>query len=179
MERDAEGNFINFKEGPDGRIYVQSGRDAAVLTRQPDGSFATDRQLFSRFSADRTGAFYVEKDGVSWFGAGGRLVRFDTRLLSRTSPAYAALIRRVTVNQADAVAPTSGAGAAPSLDSVTAGRFDSSSPHRRSSTSGRSSISHASTASTPTGRPGRPSRGVTTRTCPSATTASTCGPGTS
>ena len=129
VERDPEGNFINFKEGPDGRIYVQSGRDAAVLTRQPDGSFATDRQLFSRFSADRTGAFYVEKDGVSWFGAGGRLVRFDTRLLSRTSPAYAALIRRITVNQADAVAPTSGPGTVPSLDSVTRSlRFEFAAP---------------------------------------------------
>jgi signal transduction histidine kinase/CheY-like chemotaxis protein len=129
VERDPDSGFINFKEGPDGRIYVQSGRDAAVLTRQPDGTYATDRQLFSRFSADRTGAFYVERDGVAWFGAGGRLVRFDTRLLSRSSPAYAALIRRITINQAEAIAPSPAPGSVPSLGAATRSlRFEFAAP---------------------------------------------------
>lgn len=100
VSRDDESNFINFLEGSDGRIYVQSGRETAVLTRQPDGTYATDRQLFSRFAAARTGAFHVEGDGVTWFSATGLLVRFDTRLFVRDLPPYPALVRRVSRNQA-------------------------------------------------------------------------------
>lgn len=102
VERDENSGFINITEGPDGRIYVGSGREAAVMTRQPDGSYSVDRQLFSRFSADRTGAFYPEKDGVLWFGAGGQLARFDTARFQRSTAAFSALIRRVTVNDSEA-----------------------------------------------------------------------------
>ena len=129
VERDPESRFINFKEGPDGRIYVASARGAAVLTRRPDGTYITDRQLLSRFSAERTGAFFPETDGVVWFSAGGRLVRFDTRLFSRSSPAYAALIRRITVNQADALSPVSSPGEPPALDAATRSmRFEFAAP---------------------------------------------------
>lgn len=103
VSRESDNDFVNFLEGPDGRIYVQSGREAAVLTRQSDGSFTTDRQLFSRFAVERTGAFYLESDGVTWFSARGQLVRFDTRLFTREMPPYRALVRRVTRNQTAAV----------------------------------------------------------------------------
>ena len=129
VERDPESRFINFKEGPDGRVYVASARGAAVLTRQPDGTYATDRQLLSRFSAELTGAFFPETDGIVWFSAGGRLVRFDTRLFSRSSPAYAALIRRITVNQADTLSPDRGTGEPPPLDAATRSmRFEFAAP---------------------------------------------------
>ncbi len=110
VERDEDSGFINFLEGPDRRIYVQSGREAAVMTRQADGTFAVDRQLFSRFSADRTGAFYVEKSGVVWFGTGGQLARFDTSAFQRSTPPFAALLRRVTVNQSEGINPSPAAG---------------------------------------------------------------------
>lgn len=103
VERDGNSGFINITEGPDGRIYVGSGREAAVMTRQSDGTYSVDRQLFSRFAADRTGAFYPERDGVLWFGAGGQLARFDTSKFQRSTPSFSALIRRVTVNDSQAV----------------------------------------------------------------------------
>ncbi len=129
VERDPDSGFINFIEGPDGRIYVSSGRDAAVMTRQADGSYATDRQLFSRFSADRTGAFYAEKNGVLWFGTGGLLARFDTSRFERSSPAFSALVRRVTVNQSEAVAPTHADGAPRTLSAASRSmRFEFAAP---------------------------------------------------
>ena len=115
VERNPDSGFINFTEGPDGRIYVGSGRESAVLTRQPDGTYSTDRQLFSRFSSDPTGAFYAERNGVLWFSSAGRLARFDTTKFERSSPPFAALVRRVTINQAQGVTPTNAAGVVPAL----------------------------------------------------------------
>lgn len=115
VERDANSDFIFFTVGPDGRIYVTSGRDAAVLTRQSDGTYATDKQLFSRYAQDRNGAFYPEQDGVLWFGSAGYLARFDTNLFVRTPAAFSALVRRVTVNQDEALSPLPAAAGVPSL----------------------------------------------------------------
>ncbi len=129
VERDKDSGFINVTEGPDGRIYVSSGRDAAVMARQPDGSYTVDRQLFSRFSADRTGAFYAEQSGVLWFGTSGLLARFDTTKFERSTPKFSALVRRITVNQTDAIAPVPGAGEPPALDASTRSmRFEFAAP---------------------------------------------------
>lgn len=105
LERDPDANTIFFSEGPDGRVFVTSGRLAAVLTRQADGTYTTDRQLFSRFALDRNGAFYPEKDGVLWFGVAGKLARFDTTKFNRTAPPFSTVLRRISINQSDVVAP--------------------------------------------------------------------------
>jgi len=113
VERDPDSNIVFFTEGPNGRVFITSGRDAAVVTPQPDGSYAVDKQLFSRFAQDSNGAFYPEKDGVLWFGSRGFLARFDTNRFVRSSPRFSALVRRVTVNQTEQVAPTVADGAEP------------------------------------------------------------------
>jgi len=105
VERDTTTDLVFFTQGPDGRIFVTSGRQAAVLTRQAGGAYAVDKQLFSRFALDNNGAFYPEKDGVLWIGTGGKLARFDTNRFVRSTAKYAALIRRITVNQADPLSP--------------------------------------------------------------------------
>ena len=116
VERNPDSDLVFFTEGPDGRIYVTSGREAAVVARQADGTYAVDKQLFSRFSQDRNGAFYPEKDGVLWFGTGGHLARFDTNKFNRATPPFAAFLRRVTINQSEGVTPLLASGAtAPSL----------------------------------------------------------------
>ena len=128
VERDEDSGFINVTEGPDGRIYVSSGRDAAVMARQQDGSYSVDRQLFSRFSADRTGAFYAEQSGVLWFGTGGLLARFDTTKFERSTPKFSALIRRISINQSVVVSPQV-AGEPPPLDAATRSmRFEFAAP---------------------------------------------------
>jgi signal transduction histidine kinase/DNA-binding response OmpR family regulator/ligand-binding sensor domain-containing protein len=129
VTRNPDTDLLSFKEGPDGRVYVSSGTEGAVLTRQADGNFATDRQLFSRFSADQTAALYPEKDGVLWFGTSGRIVRFDTRQFVRTSPPFTALVRRVTVNQAETLAPIHAEGTPPRLPATSRSvRFEFAAP---------------------------------------------------
>jgi ligand-binding sensor domain-containing protein len=130
VKRDPDSDFIFFIEGLDARIYVNSGREAAVLTRQADGSYVTDKQLFSRFITDPNGAFYAEQDGVLWFGTQGLLVRFDTRQFNRSSPPFSALVRRVAVNQSTSMPPVLAAGAAaPSLSpSSNSLRFEFAAP---------------------------------------------------
>ena len=97
------------------------------MTRQADGTYITDRQLFSRFSADRTGAFYAEESGVLWFGTGGLLARFDTTRFERSTPPFSALVRRVTVNQASLVSPRAAARPALSAESRSI-RFEFAAP---------------------------------------------------
>jgi signal transduction histidine kinase/DNA-binding response OmpR family regulator len=128
VEPHPETGFFNFVEGLDGRVYVSSGREAAVMTRQPDNTYVVDRQLFSRFAADRNSAFYAEKDGVLWFGTAGKLARFDTRRFGRSPTPFSAIVRRVIVNHANTVAP-SAAGLAPAFgaDSRTL-RFEFAAP---------------------------------------------------
>ncbi len=127
VERDDGAGLVFFTQGPDGRIFVTSGRNAAVLTKQADGSYATDKQLFSRFELDNNGAFYAEKDGVLWIGTGGKLARFDTARFERTTPKFAALVRRVTLNQVNMTSPTP--AAPPSLAAATRSiRFEFAAP---------------------------------------------------
>ncbi|HEX8029355.1 MAG TPA: ATP-binding protein [Vicinamibacterales bacterium] len=129
VERDADSNLVFFTQSPDGRVFVTSGRQGAVVTRQPDGSYAVDKQLFSRFALDSNGAFYPEKDGVLWLGSGGKLARFDTNRFDRTTAKYAALVRRITVNQGDALSPVEGEGPPPELPATSRSvRFEFAAP---------------------------------------------------
>ena len=130
VERDNTRDLVFFTQGADGKIYVTSGRQAAVLTRQADGTYAVDKQLFSRFALDNNGAFYPEKDGVLWIGTSGKLARFDTNRFVRSTAKYSALIRRVTVNQADPKSPQQAAGApAPELPATSRSvRFEFAAP---------------------------------------------------
>ena len=128
VDRDPDSDFIFFTEGPDGRVYVNSNREAAVLTRQSDGTYTVDKQLFSRFAADRNGAFYPERGGVLWYGTSGNLVRFDTREFVRSSPPFSAIVRRVAVHQTEMIA-VAGADSAPKLPpSNTTLRFEFAAP---------------------------------------------------
>lgn len=130
VERDNNIDLTFFTQGPDGRVFVSSGRNGAVVTRKPDGSYAVDKQLFSRYQLDNNGAFYPEKDGILWMGSYGKLARFDTNRFARTTPPFAALIRRVTVNQDDQRPPELAQGAEPPVLTATsrAVRFEFAAP---------------------------------------------------
>jgi signal transduction histidine kinase/CheY-like chemotaxis protein/ligand-binding sensor domain-containing protein len=127
VQRLDDDDVVAIAEGPDGRVYVNAAREAAVLTRQADGTYVADRQLFSRFAAQRGGAFYAERDGVLWFGTAGRLARFDTNSFNRTLPPFAALVRRVTLNQTEVTSPL--AAQPPSFAAATrSARFEFAAP---------------------------------------------------
>ena len=115
--------------GPNGDVYVNYGRGTAVMRKAPDGSWAVDRKTFGRFGETGAFAFYVEPDGVAWFTAPGRLVRFDMTRVSNESRSFAPLIRRVAINQAESLFGGAGVAGAPELNpSVTTLRFEYASP---------------------------------------------------
>ncbi len=114
----AVGDIIGFETAPDGRVYVDFGRETVVAQRRPDGTWDLDRTPFARFGPG-TSQLYPEPDGVVWLSrTPQRLVRYDLqRATALPAVAFPALIRRVTVNDR----PLFGGGAAlpaPSLDAA-------------------------------------------------------------
>ncbi len=123
---------FGLRDGPDGGIFVNFGRETAVMRKRPGGGWEADLQTFSRFGAQSAPfVLYPEADGVVWFSTPGtRLVRFDTKR-QRLSPApFSAFVRRVTVNQTERLFAGTGALAeAPRLPSSSnALRFEFAAP---------------------------------------------------
>ncbi|MGQ0736627.1 MAG: ATP-binding protein, partial [Acidobacteriota bacterium] len=95
---------FGLEEGPDGRMFVNFGRETAVMRHQADGTWTIDKAPFSRFGSDGSFVIYPEADGVVWFSAsGGRLVRFDTSRSQAAPATPRTLIRRVTLNDGQAL----------------------------------------------------------------------------
>jgi signal transduction histidine kinase/CheY-like chemotaxis protein len=67
-----------------------------VLTRGRDGTWSADRSTFGRFGSTQTGIPLVDPDGVTWFGANGRLIRDDRSHETAETAPFPALVRRVT-----------------------------------------------------------------------------------
>ncbi len=90
---------FGLREGPDGRVFVNFGREIAVAEREADGAWTIDRAKFSRFGDQPSYVLYPEPDGVTWFAAGDRLIRFDTSQVTRGSTPLTTLIRSVIADQ--------------------------------------------------------------------------------
>jgi signal transduction histidine kinase/CheY-like chemotaxis protein len=81
---------------PRGRLFLNMGRDTAVLQQKPDGTWNVDHKTFARFGNTPSGGLYVDDD-VAWIQfSDGRLVRYDTSRTMETPPAGQVLIRRIT-----------------------------------------------------------------------------------
>jgi len=82
-------------EAPDGRVWVCFGREVAVGTPRPDGSFAWTTGPFMRFSDEIVQSIYPEQDGIVWLGTAFGGIRYDTRITSGATASFPALIRRI------------------------------------------------------------------------------------
>jgi signal transduction histidine kinase/DNA-binding response OmpR family regulator len=116
---------------PDGRLYMNLGRETAVLQRQDDGTWQADRSTFARLGSTPLVGIYPDRDGVTWLQlADGRFVRFDTAHRMEAPAALPVLIRRVTGVQDRPL--YAGSGSAPTdtrLPASSSGlRFEYSSP---------------------------------------------------
>lgn len=98
---DAVAGGFGLRDGPEGSVFVNFGRETAILRKQADGRWRADLETFSRFGAQNSPfVLYPEPDGVVWLSVpGNRIVRFDIRRQVPSAAAYAAFVRRVTVNQ--------------------------------------------------------------------------------
>jgi signal transduction histidine kinase/DNA-binding response OmpR family regulator len=83
--------------GLDGRLYVNWGRETAVMRKRPDGTWDVDRSTFARFGTTRAWQYlYAEANGVVWTQEPDlRLVRTDTRSISAAPPPPLPFVRRV------------------------------------------------------------------------------------
>jgi signal transduction histidine kinase/CheY-like chemotaxis protein/ligand-binding sensor domain-containing protein len=97
---------------PKGRVFLNLGRETAVLQQRPDHTWSVDKSMFARFGSTPVGGLFLDGDIVWLQFANGRLVRYDTAQKPETPPAATVLIRRVAGNRGkswysgDAAAPT-------------------------------------------------------------------------
>ena len=84
--------------GLDGRIYVNWGRETAVMHKRPDGTWDVDRATFARFGTSRPPLYlYAEPSGVVWTQEPDlRLVRTDTHAMGTMPAPPVPLVRRVS-----------------------------------------------------------------------------------
>jgi signal transduction histidine kinase/CheY-like chemotaxis protein len=89
--------------GPDGRGYLNLGRETVALQKKPDGSWNVDRATFARFGTSLIPSYlFAEPDGIVWVSLfDGRLVRLDTSHKARSPGTFPAVIRRVTTSHAE------------------------------------------------------------------------------
>jgi signal transduction histidine kinase/CheY-like chemotaxis protein/ligand-binding sensor domain-containing protein len=106
-----QGGF--FVADPQGRVFVNLGRETAVMQPRPDHTWSVDTTTFARFGSTPVSGLFLD-DGIVWLQfADGRLVRYDTAQKPDTPPATTVLIRRVAGSRGkswysgDADAPTS------------------------------------------------------------------------
>lgn len=89
----------NLKEDRFGNVWLNFGNESAVARRQPNGGFALEKAPFLRFADSPAIAIYPEADGVVWFGGADGLVRYDGNIPKDEEPKFAALLRRVIVDE--------------------------------------------------------------------------------
>jgi signal transduction histidine kinase/DNA-binding response OmpR family regulator len=82
---------------PDGRLYLNRGRQTVVLRRKPDGTWDVDRSTFARLGSTPLTGLFPDAGGVAWLQFGdGRFVRFDTSRQTDTPVGFPVLVRRVS-----------------------------------------------------------------------------------
>jgi signal transduction histidine kinase/DNA-binding response OmpR family regulator len=118
--------------GLDGRVYVNWGRETAVMQKRADGTWDVDRATFARFGTSRAPTYlYAEPNGVVWTQEPDlRLVRTDTRLMTGTPAPPVPIVRRV-VNAHDEMifGGTGSLASEPHLDAASnALRFEFAAP---------------------------------------------------
>jgi signal transduction histidine kinase/CheY-like chemotaxis protein len=118
--------------GLDGRVYVNWGRETAVMHKRPDGTWDVDRSTFARFGTSRPAIYlYAEPNGVVWTQEPDlRLVRTDTRSMNATPPPPVPFVRRVSTAHDDLLFGGAGSlGSSPRLNAASnALRFEFAAP---------------------------------------------------
>ena len=78
-----------------GNIWINFGRETAVLKRGADGSFRTEKAQFQRFADLNSSDIYVENDGIVWIGSTEKLIRYNPLIEKDYEKDFPTLIRSV------------------------------------------------------------------------------------
>jgi signal transduction histidine kinase/CheY-like chemotaxis protein len=90
-----------FVTDPRGRVFLNYGRETALMEQRPDGTWSVDRDLFKRFGSLPAGGIYPDGEIVWMQFTDGKLVRYDTTQKSETPAAGEVLIRRIAGSRQD------------------------------------------------------------------------------
>ncbi len=87
------------EEDRNGNIWINFGKETALLRRQADGIYKADKSPVQRFADSAAMNIYPEPDGIVWFGLSDGLVRYDPSIAKNYEADYPTLIRRVIVGE--------------------------------------------------------------------------------
>ena len=104
------------EEDRNGNIWINFGRETALLRRQTDGPYLADKAPVQRFADSAAMNIYPEPDGIVWFGLSDGLVRYDPSVVKNYEADYSALISRVMVGEKTLL--YGGAGSSAALDRI-------------------------------------------------------------
>jgi signal transduction histidine kinase/CheY-like chemotaxis protein len=89
-----DGGFV--VSDPEGRIFLNRGRETVVMQQNGDGTWSIDRSMFARFGSAPASGFFPD-GSVAWLQfVDGRMIRYDTSQKMDTPAAWQVLIRRIT-----------------------------------------------------------------------------------
>ena len=80
-----------------GNLWINFGRESAVLRWQTDSAYEADKTALLRFADSPASVIYPEPNGVIWFGGNESLIRYNPGIAKDYAVDFSALIRRVTV----------------------------------------------------------------------------------
>jgi signal transduction histidine kinase/ligand-binding sensor domain-containing protein len=86
---------LDFAKDPDGRLWISRGREPALGIPQPNGTYRWIISPFRRFSDEIVQCIYPEKNGITWFGTGYGVIRYDLNKEPNYDSSYSVLIRGV------------------------------------------------------------------------------------
>jgi signal transduction histidine kinase/ligand-binding sensor domain-containing protein len=87
------------EEEKNGNIWVNFGKETALLKLGQDGQYQIDRTAYQRLSNYVIVQIYPEENGIVWFGTNENLIRYDSKIAKNYSADFNALMRKVIIGE--------------------------------------------------------------------------------
>ncbi len=81
-----------------GDIWINLGKESAIYTKQPDGSYRLVKDRLARFADEVINIIFPDRDGVVWFGTANNVIRVEPGSRHTQSVDFPALIRSVALD---------------------------------------------------------------------------------
>lgn len=93
-------NYIspnNIREDNLRRLWISLGREPALGTPQPNGTYQWLTAPFIRFSNEIIQSVYPENDGIVWFSSSSSIIKYDLTQSNFYNSEYSVLVRKVVI----------------------------------------------------------------------------------
>ena len=88
-------NYNGVRQDKNNNIWINFGKESALMRRQADGSALTDKAPFLRFADEPATVIYPENNGIVWFGSNLAVIRFDSKIQKDYTMDFKTIIRDV------------------------------------------------------------------------------------